>query len=153
MQPSSLCFGTWPIQGRLPDHQAPALQLYSSQGSYRGTPQRALCMQVSWGSVLQGAGAQSQATGTAESAAVSSLAWLPDGSGVAVMDCAGRLALLDIHGAIHVIQPMTQLKQKQAQVSKHHPYSVCLTPPAPAATSDQCTCLPCYGGDVQHLPV
>ena len=69
-------------------------------------------MQVSWGSVLQGSPAQMQGAGDAGNAAVSSLAWLPDGSSAAVMDCAGRLALLDIHGAAHVIQPICQLNQK-----------------------------------------
>lgn len=62
--------------------------------------------------------AQSSSGKAAEAAAVSSLAWVLDGSGVAVMDSCGRLVLLDIHGATYCIQPAAQLGRQFAQVAQ-----------------------------------
>lgn len=65
--------------------------------------------------------AQSSSSMAAEAAALSSLAWVLDGSGVAVMDSCGRLALLDIHGATYCIQPASQPGRQLAQVAQARP--------------------------------
>lgn len=76
-----------------------------------------LNMQVSWDIVVQEAPAPpSNAVGMG-GAALSSLAWTPDGSGVAVMDSCGRLALLDIHGVAFAIQPAARFGHKPSQVA------------------------------------
>ena len=66
---------------------------------------------------MQGAPASSSTGIDAEAVALSSLAWTPDGSGVAVMDSCGRLALLDVHGATYSIQLAVRLGQQPAQVA------------------------------------
>lgn len=74
-------------------------------------------MQVSWDTVVQGAPAPSSNGVGTRVAALSSLAWTPDGSGVAVMDSCGRLALLDIHGVAFKIRPAARFGHKAAQVA------------------------------------
>lgn len=66
---------------------------------------------------MQAAPALSSTGIDAEAVALSSLAWTPDGSGVAVMDSCGRLALLDVHGATYSIQLAVRLGQQPAQVA------------------------------------
>ena len=74
-------------------------------------------MQVSWDTVVSEAPAPSSNAVGVGATALSSLAWIPDGSGVAAMDSCGRLALLDSHGAIVLIQSAAQLGHKPSQVA------------------------------------
>ena len=73
-------------------------------------------MQVLWHSALQGHPSQPCDAGAGEGCGLSSMAWMPDASSVAVMDNTGTLVLLDIHGVIHRLQPLTHLNQHQPQV-------------------------------------
>ncbi len=74
--------------------------------------------QVSWQAVLFGdnPGKQSLTKDGYGGATLCSLAWMPDGSAVAVMDKCGNLALLDVQGTVHRLQPAASLSQKQPQV-------------------------------------
>lgn len=78
-------------------------------------------MQVSWDRVVQETPSALSSNVGAATAALSSVAWTPDGSGVAVMDSFGRLALLDIHGTAFPIQPAARLGRKPAQVAPAKP--------------------------------
>lgn len=68
--------------------------------------------QVSWETVMQ---AQSSDDASPGAAALTSLDWVLDGSGVAVMDSCGRLALLDIHGVTYSIQSAAGPGQQPGQ--------------------------------------
>ena len=76
-------------------------------------------VQVSWEAVMFGGNSDKHflAGNSAEAAMLCSLAWVPDGSSVAVMDKWGNLALLDVHGTAHCLLPVATLAHKQKQVS------------------------------------
>ena len=76
-------------------------------------------VQVSWEAVMFGGNFDKRflAGTSAEAAMLCSLAWIPDGSSVAVMDKWGNLALLDVHGTAHCLLPVATLAHKQKQVS------------------------------------
>ena len=65
--------------------------------------------------------AQSSGDVAAEAAALSSLDWVLDGSGVAVMDSCGRLALLDIHGVAYSIQSAARPGCQPGQLAQARP--------------------------------
>ena len=78
-------------------------------------------LQVSWEALLFGDRAdkqdqQQKAAPAAEQASPCSLAWLPDGSALAVMDSLGNTALLDVHGTQHCLQQAALPSQKPQQV-------------------------------------
>ncbi len=54
-------------------------------------------------------------------AVLCSLAWMPDGSALAVMDKWGNLALLDVHGAVHRLQQVASPAQQHQQVLPYTP--------------------------------
>lgn len=60
---------------------------------------------------------QPLAAGGGEGPVLCSLAWMPDGSAVCAMDKWGNVALLDVHGAVHCLQPLTGLRETQQQVA------------------------------------
>ena len=75
-------------------------------------------MQVSWETVMQ---AQSSGDASPGAVALSSLDWVLDGSGVAVMDSCGRLALLDVHGVVYSIQSAARPARQPSQVAQAKP--------------------------------
>lgn len=62
--------------------------------------------------------AHSSADASAGAVALSSVDWVLDGSGVAVMDSCGRLALLDIHGVTYSIQSAAQPGWQPGQLAQ-----------------------------------
>ena len=63
-------------------------------------------MQVSWETVTSADNPDKQSPGGDKpgEALLCSLAWIPDGSAVAVMDTWGGVALVDVHGTVHRLQ-------------------------------------------------
>ena len=59
--------------------------------------------------------------GDSGEAVLCSLAWMPDGSALAVMDKWGNLALLDVHGTVHRLQQVASPAQQHQQVLPHTP--------------------------------
>lgn len=58
------------------------------------------------------------AAGGGEGPVLCSLAWVPDGSAVCAMDKWGNVALLDVHGAVHCLQPLAGPRERQQQVGQ-----------------------------------
>lgn len=74
-------------------------------------------VQVSWQTVMQ-----AQCSGdVSPGAALSSLDWVLDGAGVAVMDSCGRLALMDIHGVTYSIQLAARPGRQPGQAVQARP--------------------------------
>ena len=65
--------------------------------------------------------AQSSSDVSPEAVALSSLDWALDGSGVAVMDSCGRLALLDIHGVAYSIRATARPGRQPGQIAQARP--------------------------------
>ncbi|DBA81543.1 TPA: hypothetical protein ACH3X1_007317 [Trebouxia sp. C0004] len=76
-----------------------------------------LTAKVSWDTVMFGDKPQQQTlpSGDSEEAVLCSLAWMPDGSALAVMDKWGNLALLDVHGTVHRLQQGVSPAQQHQQ--------------------------------------
>ncbi len=59
--------------------------------------------------------------GDSREAVLCSLAWMPDGSALAVMDKWGNLAMLDVHGTVHRLQQVASPAEKHQQVLPYTP--------------------------------
>lgn len=84
-----------------------------------GWADRQCTSQVPWKALLQGSKTpeqHSEADCASDAALPCSLAWLPDGLALAVMDTQGTAALLDVHGTQHALQPAARASQEPQQV-------------------------------------